>query len=187
MLFKIIYIDPPWSYNRKVGQGVIKDYNSMANEDIYKLPISRLADDDCALICWLTFPKIAEGVKAIQSWGFEIKTVFATWIKLNSKNMQPFFGVGSYTKSNCEFCLLATKGNMHKYVKTNSISSVVMAPREKHSKKPDVVRKMITDLFGELPRVELFARQRHDGWTCLGDELSGKDIRTEIEELICTK
>lgn len=177
--YNIIYADPPWSYKRSSGQGVAKDkYSLMEDSSIYNLPVGQLADEDCALICWVTFPKIVEGITAIQSWGFEIKTLFASWIKLNPKSLTPFFGIGSYTKSNCEVCLLATKGKMHKYVRTNKLSSVVLAPREQHSKKPDEVRDMIVELFGDLPRVELFARQQTEGWDVFGNEVEGS-IRLE--------
>jgi len=169
--YNIIYSDPPWAYKRNVGQGVaIDQYKTMDNKDICNLPISELCEKNCALICWVTFPKIEQGIEVIKSWGFEIKTVFATWIKTNKKNGKPFFGIGSYTKSNAEVCLLATKGKMHQFVKSNSISSIVMQPIRKHSQKPEEVRKMITDLFGDLPRIELFARQNAEGWDCWGLE-----------------
>ena len=182
--YQIIYADPPWSYARKVGQGIAdKQYDTMPDQDIYDLPVSDLAEKDCALICWVTFPKIVEGITAIQSWGFEIKTLFASWIKTNKsenldqlhftpRQLSTFFGIGCYTKSNCEVCLLATHGNMAKYVKRNDISSVVLAPIGKHSAKPKEVKKMITDLFGELPRIELFARQETEGWDVWGNEVN---------------
>ena len=197
MKYNIIYADPPWSYRRTVGQGVVsKKYETMEDKDIYELPISELANTNCALICWITFPKIIEGVTAIQRWGFEIKTLFASWIKINKNfdlsqqsflpydSIPSFFGIGSYTRSNCEVCLLAIKGNMHQFVKRNNISSIVFAPITNHSEKPKEVRNMITDLFGDLPRIELFATQKHEGWDSIGYEIDGKDINESLKEII---
>lgn len=184
MKYDIIYIDPPWNYKRSSGQGVVAEqYKTLSDQDIYNLPISDLANKNCALICWMTFPKISEGVKAIESWGFEIKTVFVNWIKLNKKNLKPFFGIGSYTKSNGEYCILATRGKIHPWVLTNSLSSVLMSPIEKHSKKPNRVRDMITEIFGDRSRVEIFAREKFDGWDAIGYDLDGMDILESIEVL----
>jgi N6-adenosine-specific RNA methylase IME4 len=46
-----------------------------------------------------------------------------------------------------------------------------MFPIEEHSKKPDEFRNLIIELVGDLPRIELFARQKVDGWDCWGNEL----------------
>ena len=91
-----------------------------------------------------------------------------SWIKLNKKNGKPFFGIGYYTKSNCECCLIGVKGKH--IVASNFVSSVVMSPREQHSKKPDIIREKIVELCGNIPRIELFARERHDKWDSWGDD-----------------
>ena len=74
-----------------------------------------------------------------------------------------------YTKSNSEICLLGIKGKVKPI--TNYISSVIIEPKEKHSKKPDLIRNKIVDLCGDLPRIELFARQKIDGWDHWGNEV----------------
>lgn len=76
--------------------------------------------------------------------------------------------MGYYTRSNCEICLIGVKGKPIKI--SNTVSSVVISPREHHSKKPDCVRDRIVQLCGDIPRIELFARQSADGWDCLGLE-----------------
>ena len=81
-----------------------------------------------------------------------------------------FTGMGYYTRSNAEYCLIATKGKGLKR-KSRSVSSVIMTPIEEHSKKPDEIRKRIESLFGDLPRIELFARQYAEGWDCWGNEV----------------
>lgn len=173
--YNIIYADPPWKYNARnnpktrFGKGAYGHYSLMTMEDIEKLPIEKISDDNCALFLWVTFPYLDKQIKLFEKWGFEYKTLGFSWIKTNKKNDKPFFGIGYYSKSNCEVCLLGIKGKMKPI--SNKISSCVIAPKEEHSKKPDEVRKRIVDLFGDLPRIELFARQETDGWDCFGDEI----------------
>lgn len=171
--YKIIYADPPWEYNKRnnpktrFGKGTCSHYSLMTLKEIQNLPIHNLASDNCILFLWATFPKIQEALNTIKAWGFEYKTVGFTWVKKN-KNGSNFFGVGWYTKSNAEVCLIGVKGKAPKI--SNSISSLVESVREEHSKKPSVIRDKIVEFAGDLPRIELFARQHADGWDCWGNE-----------------
>src|SRR3990167_9253743 len=179
--YKIIYADPPWSYfNGGVPQGGVNaQYSTMKLADIKALPISELAEEISVLFMWATFPQLKEALEVIEACGFQYKTLGFSWIKTNADGT-PFFGIGYYAKSNCEICLMATKGNAHSLVKSNSISSVIIHPKTAHSRKPDVVREKIVELFGDLPRIELFAREDNqptltgkklfDGWDVFGDE-----------------
>lgn len=166
--YNIILSDPPWSYRDKrdkhprICGGAAVHYPTMNIEDIKALPVADVAADDCILFLWATFPCLQEALDVIESWSFKYKTLGFSWIKTNKNNDKPFFGIGHYTKSNCEICLIGTKGKPP--IVSNSISSVLIAPREQHSKKPDIVRNKIVELCGDLPRIELFARQKIDGW-----------------------
>lgn len=123
----------------------------------------------CAVL-WTTFPYLNEQIKLFERWGFIYKTLGFSWIKTNSGNGKPFFGVGYYAKSNCELCLLGIKGRMKPV--SNNVSSCIIAPREEHSKKPDETRERIMKLFGNVPKIELFARQQTAGWDYWGDEIN---------------
>ena len=79
-------------------------------------------------------------------------------------------GMGYYTRANAEYCLLATKGKILER-KSRSVSSVIISHLEQHSKKPAETRERIVELFGDRPRIELFARQYADGWDCWGNEV----------------
>ena len=79
-------------------------------------------------------------------------------------------GLGYYTRANAEYCLIATKGKVLTR-KSRSVSSVIISHIERHSKKPDEVRKRIVELYGDRPRIELFARDIADGWDCFGNEV----------------
>jgi len=147
----------------------------MATDDICKLPISTITDDDCILFIWATFPNLPQAFRVIKAWGFDYRTLGFSWIKTN-KNQGYFFGIGSYTKSNCEVCLIGVKG--HPEIISDKISSVLISPINGHSKKPNIVRNKILQLMGDIARIELFARTRIHGW-----DTWGNDPKLELQPL----
>lgn len=132
--------------------------------------IDRISDKDCVLFLWVTAPCLQEGLKVIDMWGFKYKTIGFTWIKQNKTKNSLFWGMGYYTRANAELCLLATKGKPLKRV-SRSVHQVILSKIREHSRKPDETRDRIVQLFGDLPRIELFARQYADGWDCWGNEV----------------
>lgn len=177
MKYQVIYADPPWSYRDKAlagNRGAGCKYDIMDTKSISELPIKKLADKDCALFIWVTMPKLNEVFDLIEEWGFEYKTCAFTWVKRNKKSPTWFMGMGRWTRANTEICLLATKGKPKRV--SAAVRQVVDTPIEQHSKKPDIVRERIVELMGNLPRVELFARQKADGWHSWGNEIES-DIK----------
>ena len=162
--YSIIYADPPWKY----GTDVSKHYPTVPIEEIYKFPIDKIADENCALFLWVTYPILPQALETVKKWGFRYVTVAFTWIKTNKKNGKPFFGLGNWTRANAEICVLGFRGKLKR--KSNKVSQVVLSPIREHSRKPDEIRDKIVDLLGDLPRVELFARQTIPGWDCWGNE-----------------
>ena len=114
-------------------------------------------------------PKLNECFEVIKKWGFEYKTCAFTWIKKNRKSDSLFMGMGRWTRANAEICLLATKGKPKRI--NAGVHSIVLSRIEEHSKKPDEVRERIVQLCGDVPRIELFARQQYKGWDCWGNEV----------------
>jgi len=141
----------------------------MSIADICRLPVKELAADDCILFMWVTFPTLQEAFSVIEAWGFTYKTVAFAWVKQNRKTSSLFWGMGHWTRANVELCLLATKGAPKR--KSASVHQVIISPVEEHSKKPDIVRDRIIELAGDLPRIELFARQTAHGWDAWGNEV----------------
>ena len=170
--YNIIYADPPWSYRDKAlagNRGAGCKYTTQSTEWLNSLPVKDIADDNCVLFIWVTMPKLNECFELIKQWGFEYKTSAFTWVKKNKKANSWFMGMGGWTRANSEICLLATKGKPKRV--SASVHSVVDTSIERHSKKPDCVRERIVKLMGNLPRIELFARQRVEGWDCWGNEV----------------
>lgn len=175
--YNIIYADPPWFYNPRhnekatLRRGAGGQYSLMKDEDILKLPIGDLAAKNCALLLWVTCPTLPLGIQVVEKWGFRYSTVAFTWIKVNKKSRTPFFGPGFYTASNAELVLVGMRGSLK--VMDNKISQVVIEERMEHSHKPAIIRELIVRLFGDLPRIELFARQTAPGWDGWGDMYEG--------------
>ena len=171
--YQIIYADPPWSYRvwrkKEHGRTAESHYSTMTIEDIRALPVGQLADKNCILFLWVTFPVIREAFTVIDAWGFTYKTVAFCWVKQNRKSPSLFWGLGHWTRANAELCLLATKGSPKR--QSARVHQIVLTPVEAHSKKPDIVRDQIVALAGDVPRIELFARQATPGWDVWGNEV----------------
>ena len=169
--YQIIYADPPWRYDQKGLQGAAeKHYSTMSLEDICKLPVGSISAKDSILFLWATFPQLPAALRVISAWGFKYKTVAFLWLKKNRKADSWFFGLGFWTRGNAEVCLLATRG--HPTRQSSKIHQFIISPIEAHSKKPDIVRDKIVELAGDVPRIELFARQTTPGWDVWGNEVT---------------
>ena len=171
--YNIIYADPPWTFKTYSNRGKQKSpeqhYDCMDIKDIQSLPIKEISRDNAILFLWVTYPTLIHGIETIRHWGFDYKTCAFSWIKKNKKSDSLFWGLGYWTRSNNEICLLATKGK-HKRMSAK-VHQVVHEPLREHSRKPDCIRNKIVELCGDLPRIELFARQRVEGWDCWGNEI----------------
>jgi site-specific DNA-methyltransferase (adenine-specific) len=170
--YNIIYADPPWSYNDKMSGhsfSLEHEYETMPLEWIKSLPVAKLAEKDCILFLWAISPQLPEAIEVMQAWGFAYKTVAFCWSKV-TKNKKPVSNLGKWTMGNVELCLLGVRGKPNKFRVDKGVKQLVVAERTIHSKKPDEVRERITQGFGDLPRIELFARQAAEGWDCWGNE-----------------
>ena len=172
--YQVIYADPPWQYRRAAGQGVAcHHYPTMSDEEIASMPVQALAATNCALLMWATSPKLPDAIRVVQQWGFVYKTVFFTWIKTD-KDGKPLCGLGSYTRSSTEICLLGVKGNVMPWKQSSAVQQTILSPRREHSRKPEEARRRIEEFFGNnISRIELFAREQgFEGWQVWGNDTS---------------
>ncbi len=184
--YQIIYADPPWDYGGKmqfdksakkdINVGWTRDifisaanfkYPTVKTKDLMKIPVSRICDDDCLLFMWVTNPHLQQGIELAQAWGFEYKTVAFIWDKMNHNP-------GQYTLSNCELCLVFKHGRIPKPRGARNIQQLVHVERGAHSVKPDIIRENIEKMFPTQKKIELFARQKSEGW-----DVWGLDVREE--------
>lgn len=178
--FKAIYADPPWGFQtwsgpeKKVAsRGTVAPYQTMEMNDLAALPVANLAAPDCCLFMWIVWPTLPEALNLLSAWGFTYKTCAFTWVKADQYRLFALeedvrMGLGYWTRSNSEVCLLATRGKPKR--RDNSVRQGIIEPIREHSRKPDCVPGRIERLV-EGPYLELFARTQRPGWTVWGNEI----------------
>lgn len=177
--FSVILVDPPWAFKtysaKGMGRSAEKHYPTMTLREIEALRVDEIAEKDCVLLIWATMPMLPHAMKVIEAWGFKFKTVAFTWMK-QRKNAPPMFteqanimqGMGYWTRSNCELCLLATRGKPKR--KSKKVKQAILAPVREHSRKPEEIYRRVEELLAGN-YVELFARARRPGWQSWGNQL----------------
>ena len=178
--FDVIYADPPWYYNGKlqfdksskskekidlsrkifISSATFK-YPTLRTNELMKLPVRKIAKDDCLLFMWTSNPHLAQAIELGEAWGFEYKTVAFVWDKMNHNP-------GQYTLSYCELCLVFKRGRIPKPRGARNVKQLVRTPRKEHSEKPIDVMQAIEKMFPSQERIELFARRKTNGWSVWG-------------------
>ena len=195
-LYRTGLVDPPWSFevwSRDTGQGRSAEahYSTMTIDDLCALPVGDLFLPDSALFMWATWPTLPEALRLGAAWGFEYKTLGFDWLKRTSTGNEWHIGMGYWTRANSEPCLLFTKGSPKRKSKgvrqlivdvgQQSLFPPLIAPVSSHSAKPYEQYSRIEALL-DGPYIELFARVQYPGWTALGNEIDGLDIREAIKQ-----
>ena len=176
--YSIILADPPWKYKWGNGGNLAPEthYKTLSVPELAALDVKALRAPNCVLALWATCPALPEAMSVMSAWGFKYKTILHNWIKV-TKDGRPVMGMGSYTRSGSELLILAMRGHIKRLSTKVVIPQVIMQRRREHSRKPDVVRDNLVRLFGDLPRIELFARTKTIGWDVWGNEVeSDKDV-----------
>lgn len=185
MKFRTIVADPPWHFELW-GEGKSRTasakYPVQETNWIASLPVPEVSDDSCCLFLWASWPKLKDALAVIDGWGFEYKTLGFDWVKKTSCGL-PRMNLGYWTRANTEPCLLATRGKPKRIDK--GVSQVIVSGLGEHSEKPEEMYDRIERLV-EGPYLELFHRPRNGlfpprvGWTFLGNEVTGNDIRDDL-------
>jgi len=179
--YQIIYADPPWSYNDKMSGhsfSLDHEYETQSIDWIKKLPINKISDKNCVLFIWAVSPQIEEALDVIDAWGFKFKTVAFVWGK-RSCNGKDISNLGRWTMGNIEQVFLATKGTPKRIKK--DVKQLVLDERTIHSKKPSQIRNRIVELMGDIPRIELFSRDKNEGWDSWGNEVPSSEQKLLIK------
>lgn len=190
--YKLILLDPAWEYEGDPDkpQAAGKHYNTMSLDELKDLPVRGLIEDPGVIFVWATGPKLDQAVDLIRSWDFYYRGIAYVWVKttqggkvINGQGIRPSFVksttelvlVGSTDPPDVELVLVGSTGKSGRTIplKTESQGQVVFAPRGEHSEKPDEVRWRIEELFGDIPRLEMFARCKFSGWDAWGLEANG--------------
>lgn len=210
MKYTVIYADPPWEYdNPKDHKAALggTPYKQISLKELKELPIQQIAADDCALFMWATIPKLPEAIELMKAWGFKYTTGPFTWLKLNPTgelivadkdyvlsneitikkgsiilNGGIYSGLGHWSNGNQEIIIMGKKGHPKRFAK--NVKQPIVAPRSKHSRKPDDARQRIRLLMGDVPRIELFATETPEGWDVVGGAVDGLDISESLQKII---
>lgn len=179
--YNIIYADPAWNFGNRMYSSnkndqhreISRAYDVMNTKDIAAINVKDVLADDAICFMWTTDAHIPDAIEVMKAWGFKYKTVAFIWQKKEKSGKQVCF-MGQWTMKNCEIVLLGTKGKMSKYLKSRKVRQLQEAPRERniHSRKPQLIRDKIVEMFGDdLPKLELFARIKTEGWDVWGNEV----------------
>ena len=174
--YSALVIDPPWKYELRVTDKSHRNkipYSSMSFEEISDLPIAQLAaPDGCVMFLWFTNNHMIEAAKLIEAWGFTHKGIL-TWEKISKKG-NTRLGVGHWFRNSTEHCAIATKGKVLSFASHSAIArkttNLIKAERREHSRKPDEFYRLVEEVCTDS-KLEMFARQRRQGWDCLGDQV----------------
>lgn len=176
--YTTIYADPPWPEHGggKIKRGADRHYNLMTIKEILFMPVASIAEDNAHLYLWVTNNFFRQGLDVMKEWGFKYKTTI-TWAKDR-------FGLGQYFRGQTEHCLFGVRGSLpYKTVdgKRQQGTTLITAPRGKHSEKPEEFRLLIEKV--SYPQyIELFARKRFDGWDAWGNEVVERAEKYEGNE-----
>lgn len=166
--YKTILADPPWEYGKGWGWGAGKYYPLMKLEEIINLPVQEIASENAHLYLWCPNSMLKQGINVVEKWGFVFKTVI-TWVKNRS-----IFGY--YFKGQTEQLLFGVKGKLPPNDRKQT--TIINGKITKHSKKPYEQYSTI-EKVSPMPRIELFARERREGWDAWGNEVS-KEIQMSL-------
>lgn len=203
--FNVIVADVPAQFKTWSGPKISQrtsgsHYSTMSWEELNLLDVKSVSANDCCLFLWCCSPLLQETMQMAKSWGFEYKTIAFVYVKRNVKSKSPAIGMGYWTRANAELVLLFTRGkpkrlskNISQIVPEEGVidfllndrfeePDVIYADKMKHSQKPEEVQDRIEELVGG-PYLELFARRHRDNWVCVGDEVTQRDIKEDLNLL----
>ena len=206
--YSLILADCPWTYDNQQQNDPARGgitYPTLSMEDLANLPIYKAANDNAILVFWMTFPKLMDiyyerynPITVVYSWGFRTVTALFVWVKLNKSAKIKFddyageyisldslySGLGRYTNSNAEIAVVARKGKGLPRIQRN-VKQLIFSPIRAHSEKPPEQYDRLDRLYGDVPRIELFARKQNPppiGWNATGLDFDGVDIREWIRQ-----
>jgi N6-adenosine-specific RNA methylase IME4 len=183
--FGTILIDPPWRFDNRTGKVApehkrLRRYPTMSVEEIVDLPVAEHAKDKSHLYLWVPNALLTEGLQIMKAWGFCYKTNIV-WYKVRKDGGPDGRGVGFYFRNVTELLLFGVKGKMRTLKPGRTQVNIVSTRKREHSRKPDEIYNLI-EACSPGPYLELFARERREGWTPWGDEVDSYLLNRPIHK-----
>jgi len=184
--YKVIYADPPWSFNNKktggsMKSGACQQYDVMSVADMMNMDVESLCAPDCLLVMWYVGSMPDEALSLARAWGFRVTNINGFIWDKETKTGKDYFGMGFSTRASTESALIAVKGKLSKLITNHSVRSKIRAKVGAHSEKPHAFREAIEKLCGNVPRLEMFARTQTPGWEVFGNQV-GSSIQIQSKE-----
>jgi len=178
--YDIIYADPPWQYTTReclaktsILNGELNfHYSTMEINELKRLNIQKISSKNSLLFLWVVSPMLDDGIDVLKSWKFSYSTIAFVWYKQRTNP-------GHYTMSECEICLVGKRGSIPFPRGIRNARQFLSEMRGNHSSKPDEIRNRISFMFPTQKKIELFAREKHEGWDAWGNEVDS-DINLEM-------
>lgn len=163
LFYDIIYTDPAWEYRHCASNSrkIENHYNTMKLEDIKKLEVP--SKDNSICFMWTTSPKLQEALEVMSAWGFDYRSSLI-WDK---KDM----GLGYWFRIQHEFLLVGVKGKMSPPPQNMRIRSILSEKLREHSRKPDIIRSLISKWYPNHSKIEMFSRNKFEGWDTWGNQV----------------
>jgi N6-adenosine-specific RNA methylase IME4 len=183
-IFDLVVVDLPlrWTGRSPKGEGR-SPQRHYATMDIPALirclrpMLGSCMAKNCAAGFWVCGPRLPDTLKVIEGVAFIYKSELLTWFKTGR------IGMGKTTRKVVENMWLATRGaglrildhgvrqNIDTEEEEELLPLTIEAPRRENSVKPDEAYQALERLYGDVRRLELFARRRRPGWTVWGNEV----------------
>jgi N6-adenosine-specific RNA methylase IME4 len=178
-----ILIDPPWRFTNRTGKvgpehRRLHRYQTMRFEDIAALPVGDLALPKSHLYLWSPNALLADALMIMKAWGFTYKTNIV-WYKVRKDGGPDGRGVGFYFRNVTELLLFGVKGKLLTLQPGRRQVNILISRKQEHSRKPDAMYDLI-EKCSPGPFLELFARERVEGWTQWGDELDTYELNRPL-------
>lgn len=172
--FPTILIDPPWQFQNRTGKVApehrrLRRYRTMTLSELTELPVPDYAAENSHLYMWCPNALLPDGLEIMRAWGFTYKTNLV-WYKVRKDGGPDGRGVGFYFRNVTELILFGVKGSLRTLAPGRRQVNLVARRKREHSRKPDEFYDVIEEC-SPGPFLEVFARQRREGWTTWGDEV----------------
>lgn len=193
-----------------VSRGAQANYPTLGERELIGLGrfIDYVSDGDAVTYAWVPSSLIRLGIEFVDACGFEVSGL-TVWLKIaklmaevlddpdilnNPRVLRKFidmlkkeggglaFGMGHLFRQCHEVAIEGRRGRIVGKCLNKSQRSVHLAPNYRHSQKPEKLQDSL-DLMFPGNKLEVFARRQRPGWTCLGNEIDGRDIRETLPAL----
>ena len=172
--FGTLLVDPPWRFTNRTGKMApehkrLARYETLSLDELKSLPVGELAQDSSHLYLWTPNALLPDAIELMNAWGFTYKSNLI-WFKCRKDGGPDGRGVGFYFRNVTEMVLFGIKGKLRTLQPGRTQVNYISHRKREHSVKPPQLHKIASEC-SPGPHLELFARDRIDGWHTWGHQV----------------